>query len=834
MSHSPFDDAPAKSSRATARKPAAPKKAGAPKRAASKKAEAAAAAKLQRISGTVVRVRYTSPDGEFVILSLKTTGGDVVSLKGAPGCQLEEGKRIFCDAEESVHEKYGRQFETVLIQEEMPQTDEGVVMYLTNEVDGIGPGLALRLVGHFGAAGIFNIIETTPERLAEVEGVGEKRIEAIKASWDSNALLRSLLSGLGSFGITANKAMRIIDQFGGQALEVVKENPYELTCIKGIGFKTADDIALSVGLPKNSPYRLKGAVNHIIEETEGAGNTAVPHDQVIKGVLKLTGLDSSHGNDVGVVIEEMLKSRALYERRIGSYKCLSLAVNVYYERGIAKRLREIIENGTVNQEMADNAGKAAASLGDPDQIDAVRKAFLNPVSIITGRPGCGKTTVTRFVVDTAVQFALKVRLCAPTGKAARRIREATGYGGETLHTMLGFSGSGFVHNRNNPLDGDVFVVDEASMKDSEIAHAFFNAIPNGARVILVGDVDQLPSVGAGNVLNDIIASDRVAVSRLHTVHRNALDSEIVVNAHHIINGRQDDIDLAGKRDFRFDSAVEDVEIIEKLLREYEHYGNQFGFENVQVLTSRRGTDTGTHALNERLRRIANPPAPGRKTMEVGKRVLREGDRVMQTKNSKRHDIANGEIGRVIGFDFETKTCQVQFSDKVVAMNKYEANDLEPAYASTVHRSQGSEFPVVLIVMPKAHKYMFNRNLLYTAVTRGKSRSHIIGSRDCVRSAVWKLGANRLTGLQKEILEEMPVNTVITTEGKPPTRARTIPTRTSEAPAAAQPAPPSPAAQPALTPRPAPQPAVRGTADDSGVVKARQVKSISELLALGKK
>lgn len=794
---------------------------------------------LQRISGCVVRVRYASPDGEYVILSLRTAGGQVISLKGAPGCQLTEGKRVFCDASESVHEKYGRQFETALIQEEMPQTDEGVVMYLTNEVDGIGPELALRLVSHFGAAGIFNIIETTPDRLAEVDGVGQKRIDAIKASWDSNALLRSLLSSLGSFGITANKAMRIIDQFDVRALEVVRDNPYELTCIKGIGFKTADDIALSVGLPRNSPYRLKGGVSHVIEETEDGGNTAVPRQQVIKSVLKLTGLDSGHTDEIESVIDEMLKSRSLYERRIGGNKCLSLAVNVYYEKGIAKRLRELIEHGSVNQKMADAAGEAAQSLGDVDQIAAVRMAFLNPVSVITGRPGCGKTTVTRFIVDAAMQNGLKVRLCAPTGKAARRVREATGYNAETVHTMLGFSGGGFTFNKNHPLVGDVFVLDEGSMLDTEAAHAFFSAVPDGARVIIVGDVDQLPSVGAGNVLFDIIAAGRVAVSCLHTVHRTALDSEIVVNAHHIINGRQDEIDLAGKRDFRFDAAVEDAEIIDRLLREYEHYGNQFGYENIQVLTSRRGTETGTHKLNDFLRRVANPPAPGRKTMEVAKRLLREGDRVMQTKNSRRLDIANGEIGTVVGFDFESKTCQVKFIDKVVAMNKYEANDLELAYASTVHRSQGSEFPVVLVVMAKAHKYMFNRNLLYTAVTRGKRMVHIIGGRDCVRGAIWKLGANRLTGLQKEILEEMPVNTVVPSENRKAMVSGVMRTKVQ------------PAGDAALNPPglfktstgqgdvgqavvPPPVPAVRGSQEDSGVVKAKQVTSFADLLALGKK
>lgn len=710
----------------------------------------------EEVRGRILRVLFSSAETGKVMLLLQRAEGGTVKLQGVPAMVVEVGRQVVAWASVETHPRYGEQFSAEIIDDEIPLDRRGAIAYMSRTLEGVGEALAGRIYDAFGQS-TYEVISHQPNRLREVSGIGEAKLQAIVDSWTERSVIRTLWSHLAKHeGIGGSVPAKIYARFGDRAMEVVRTRPYEIARIDGIGFKTADTIALDSGMPRDSVARIAGAISHILEHDSQQGHTSKPVAAMVTEVGRITELTQPHDAErIGEVVESLVSRGELELRELGGHPCLTPKVAAHQERAIARRLRELADAGGADKALAELARERAQSLGDAEQVQAVANAFMSPVSVITGRPGCGKTTVTKVLAGVAADAGMRIVMCAPTGKAARRTTEATGFKSGTVHSLIGFrpgesGGMELEHHRNNPLDGDLFVVDESSMLDTFIANAFFEAVPDGARVVLVGDADQLPSVGPGNVLHDIIASGAVAVSQLKTIHRTAMDSDIIVNAHHIIAGKASSVNLRGAKDFQFRAATEDADIVACAVSQYVELVQKHGVENVQVLAARRGTATGVHALNEALRAVVNPPSPDRPFIERGAQVLRLGDRVIRTSNNRRLGVSNGEVGIIRRLDSESKTVVVNFGDRDVVHDRKELGALELAYAITAHKSQGSEYAGLVLVVPRSHKFMLTRNLLYTAVTRGKKDVRLVGAADAVTSAALKPGARRCTGLASEI------------------------------------------------------------------------------------
>lgn len=715
-----------------------------------------AAQGLEEVRGRVVRTLFSNAETGKVMLLLRDAAGATFKLQGVPAVTMEEGRQIVAWASVETHPKYGPQYSAELIDEAVPLDRRGAIAYMSRVLEGVGEGMATRMYDAFGES-IYDVISNQPERLLEVVGIDETKARGIADSWGERSVVRSLWDFLAKHdGIAGGVPAKIYARFGQRSMEVVRQRPYEIARVEGVGFKTADKIALASGFPRDSAARISGAVGHILAQDGQQGHTSKPLLDMVAEVGKLAELrTTAERENIERVVLTLVAGGDLVLRDIGGKRCLTPKGSVAAERAIARRLREISDAAGPNRSLAAAALQEAESLGDVEQAQAVSNAFLSAISVITGRPGCGKTTVTKVLAKVAKESGLLVVMCAPTGKAARRTTEATGFKSGTVHSLIGFRPDGrggmtLEHDRSNPIKGDIFVLDESSMMDTATTGAFLNAIPDGARVVLVGDADQLPSVGPGNVLQDIMSSGVVAVSQLKTIHRNALGSDIIVNAHRIINGDVANLDLNGVKDFQFKPAIEDADIVKVAVAQYREMIEKHGVENVQVLAARRGTETGVHALNEALRMVVNPPAASKPFIEQMGHVLRLGDRVIRTSNNRELGVSNGEVGIITRVDVESKSVTVNFGDRFVVHPRKELRNLELAFCITAHKSQGSEYAGVVLVTPRAHKFMLNRNLFYTAVTRGKKDVRVVGAPDAVKGAVLRPGNNRCTGLAYEI------------------------------------------------------------------------------------
>jgi exodeoxyribonuclease V alpha subunit len=633
-----------------------------------------------------------------------------------------------------------------------PETLNGIRRYLgAGLIKGIGPEFAGRIVERFGIHTL-EILDAQPARIREVPGIGPSRAEAIQKAWASHRSLREVMVFLQGYGVSPAFAARIYKRYGAAAIARVRENPYRLAFdVWGIGFLSADRLATALGIARDSDVRVEAGVRHALDAAGGAGHVFLPRGRLVDEAAALLEVDLSRvesavdrlGRSGEVAIETTSEGVAVFE--VGLYRA-----EVAAAAGLARLLRTSVVPLRLDAKGAIARYETEAQIElAPQQAEAVRRALSEPILVITGGPGVGKTTIVRGIVSTLVREGLTVALAAPTGRAAKRLQEATGQPAATLHRLLEWRPADGVFGRNSsrPLQADLLVVDEASMIDIRLMADLLAALADGTRLVLVGDVDQLPSVGPGMVLRDVIASGRVPTVRLTEIFRQAAASLIVINAHHIHDGIEPEMGAppaegpaADKRDFFFiedDDPVHAAETIRDLV--VSRLPRRYGFRprEIQVLTPMHRGDLGASTLNQLLQ---DAMTTGQPEVRSGSRVFRVGDRVMQLRNNYDHDVFNGDVGevvRVAGESSEADAPQavVRMDDREIPYAADELDELALAYAATVHKSQGSEYPAVIIPVHTQHFVMLQRSLLYTAVTRGKKLVVLIGTRKALRIAV---------------------------------------------------------------------------------------------------
>lgn len=704
------------------------------------------------LRGELARVRFQSDDGDFAVAEVDLSDGRRVTVVGSLlGSQL--GQQVEVTGVWQTHPRFGTQLALQTIHPVVPTTPEAIERYLSSGlIEGIGPVLAERIVAHFGE-NTLEILDENPYRITEVPGIGGKRAEAIIGAWTEQRSIRSVMVFLHAHGISPTFASRIWKQYGTRAIEVIQTNPYRLADdIHGIGFKKADDIAREAGIGRDAPQRIAAGLLYAVQEAHGEGHMFVPRAELFKQASQLLGIAADSmdsaldrlADDGRVVIELPISAPDPLIYRAGAYEAEVEAARHLRRLDASTRRFQI---RSVEHQLSVCEQRLGFELA-PAQREAVRAAWLNKVSVITGGPGTGKTTIVRAVVALGAALDQRIGLCAPTGRAAKRLSEATGRDASTAHRLLEYSAKegGFVRNADNPLDVDMLIVDEASMLDTYLLAAVAAAVPNHAALLLVGDVDQLPSVGPGNVLSDIIASGAIAVVRLTEIFRQARESNIIVNAHRINAGQMPklperaDGELA---DFYFiptDSPAVAQDRVVQLVT--ERIPNAFGMDpmtEVQVLAPMHRGEVGTQALNERLQAHFSA---GQRELRRGNTLWRVGDKVMQTRNNYDHDIFNGDLGRIVEINTHTRHVGVRFDQRTVSLEFGDLDDMALAYAITVHKAQGSEYRGVVIPLLPQHHVMLQRNLLYTAVTRASQLVIIVGSPRALETAIRNNTAQR--------------------------------------------------------------------------------------------
>ena len=707
------------------------------------------------LEGVLERVVFANEENAWCVVRLSVAGQrDAVTAVGnLLGVQPGESLRLTGSWVQDP--KYGRQFRVASYLTVAPATLGGIEKYLgSGLIRGIGKGLAARLVAAFGLATL-EVIEGQPERLREVEGIGPQRSTAIQRAWAEQREIKEVMIFLQSHGVATRHAIKIYKTYGPQATRLVRENPYRLASeVYGIGFKTADQIAAALGIPRDAPQRIEAGALHLLAAAADRGHLYLPRRQLVEeaGELlaateprQIEGALAALAANGQAVIEALPAAPADPAEAAVYLKALHTA-----EAGIAARVRTLLVQPPLPFEIdLDRAlewfARAERIALAPQQRQAVRAGLTRKVLVITGGPGTGKTTLVRGIVRILERKGQRVLLAAPTGRAAKRLAEATGGAAGTLHRLLEFDPRtrAFTRNRERPLAGDLLIVDEASMLDAPLAYHLLRAVPDDGRVILVGDVDQLPSVGPGRVLGDLIRSGAVEVVRLTEIFRQAERSLIVVNAHRLQQGQMPVLEAADSNgDFFFIERREPDEIVETIAQLVaKRIPASFGFdpvEQVQVLSPRNRGPLGTEALNARLRELLNPPGPEgseRPTLTRGGHSLRVGDKVMQVRNNYDLEVWNGDLGRVAAIDEEEQVVRVAIDGREVAYDFAAVDELVLAYACSIHKSQGSEYPCVVIPLHTTHYLMLQRNLLYTAITRARRLVVLVGEPRALRIAV---------------------------------------------------------------------------------------------------
>lgn len=706
------------------------------------------------LRGRVERVLYHTEDTGYCILKVLPEGArEPVGLVGRTP-RVVAGEAFEACGHWQSSRDYGRQFKADSLKLEKPDSPEGIERYLgSGLVEGIGPAYAKRLVARFGA-GIFDIIEHESAKLEEVEGIGRKRRQEIRASWLKQRAVHAIMLFLHAHGVSSARALRIYKTYGDDALSVLQANPYRLAQdIHGIGFKTADQIARQLGLAADAPERVRAALLHSLAAAAGNGHTCLPENDALDQARELIGVEAAA---VREALAFLSGTGDLVPAVQDGVAKLWLPALRTAEVNIARRLRELVARPPdwpqIDLEpalaaIAERTGKPLA----PSQIEAVREVLRRRVLILTGGPGVGKTTL----VNTLLELFgdREIVLAAPTGRAARRLAESTGREAKTLHRLLEAQGGGtWGRHRGRPLQGQVFVCDEASMIDTPLMAHFLAALPAEAHLLLVGDADQLPSVGPGRVLGDLLACGAVPAVRLTEIFRQAAASRIVTSAHAINAGRLPDLKPARDSDFFF-LEEPDPDALRTTLVELARtrLPGKYGFDPVtdlQVLTPMNRGPLGTRALNEALQAALNPPHETKFEIERFGVTFRVGDKVIQTNNNYDKDVFNGDIGHIDAIDTEPLRIGVRFDGgRRVEYEPGELDELQLAYALSIHKSQGSEFPCVLLPVSKQHYVMLERSLIYTALTRAKKLAVLIGDPAALDMAVRRQSSRRRwTGL----------------------------------------------------------------------------------------
>ena len=703
------------------------------------------------IDGTIARLVFKNEDSGYIVARFETLGHENVTIVGELG-ELIEGQPLRLRGQWVVDKKFGRQFKVTTYQPKSPETLIGIEKFLgSGIIPGIGTELAKRLVTAFGMDTL-EVIDRKPERLTEVAGIGAHRATKISAAFAAQRHVQDVMVFLQGHGVSAAFAARIVKRYGKDAINVVRANPYRLAHeVWGIGFRTADGIAEKLGIARDAPERLEAGLLHALETAGEDGHMHLPDEELIKATADLLGVDPvliaarlGALEQRGHVIRESLGDRGPVTEMPSSFEAESEA---------ARLLAELVATPTrasgLDVHAAIHAFEATTGLAlAPQQRRAVEAALVDKCVVITGGPGVGKTTIVKAIVHLALLMKRKVALGAPTGRAAKRLGEATLHEAMTLHRLLEYQphDGGFQKGPANPLDVDMLVIDEASMLDAQLFRSALAALRPGAQLVLVGDVDQLPSVGAGAVLGDTIASKAATVIRLTEIFRQAAASKIVLSAHKINSGELPDLASApgGTSDFYFIDR-DDPEAARATIVELvgERIPLRFGFDaitQVQVLAPMHRGDLGTAALNRALQDKLNPPK-GETELTRGDRVYRRGDKVMQLRNDYDRSVFNGDIGVIAGIDPD-HIVRVDFDGRIVVYERTDLDALTHAYAVSVHKSQGSEYPAVVIPIATQHFMMLQRSLLYTAVTRGKKLVVLVGSKRAVSLAVKNADARR--------------------------------------------------------------------------------------------
>ena len=708
------------------------------------------------LEGVVRRIVFSNDENGWTVLTLQTDEGERVSAVGTL-LGAREGDRLRLTGEWSHHDRFGRQFSVRSAVHIDPTTPAGIQKFLASaRIPGIGPTTAERLVDRFGVDTL-QVLEHDPDRLTEVRGIGAKTAAKIRKGWKEVRGLQQIMVFLHGHGVSPSVALKLHKRYGATALQIVRDHPYRLAReIYGVGFLTADNIAKRVGIARDAPERLRAGLLFSLQEAAKDGHVHLPLDRLIETAAGLLGVDEAR---LTAPVEELARMDLVASETLDGETAVSLKRLRDAEIAVAERLTEQLQAPKTSLQL--DAGRAiswyqreADMALAPDQQQALEAALTENVLVITGGPGTGKTTLIRGVTQILKRKERTVALAAPTGRAAKRLQEATGLPAKTIHRLLEYNPMShtFGRCREVPIEADLLVVDEASMIDIELAASLLEAVPPTCRLILVGDADQLPSVGPGNVLRDVIASGALPVVRLERIFRQSQRSLIVVNAHRINHGDMPVLPgREGLTDFYF-VAREDPEAAAETALDLvtARIPARFGLDpvnDVQVLTPMHRGVLGVSAINDRMRRALNPGGP---ELAIGSRSFRIGDKVMQVRNNYDLEIYNGDLGRVVSLG-EEKSLIVSFDGRRVVIPWDGLEDLVLAYACTIHKSQGSEYPAVVILLHHQHHVMLQRNLLYTAVTRGRRLVIIVGSRRALARAVGNASHRRRHTLLAERL-----------------------------------------------------------------------------------
>ncbi len=721
---------------------------------------------LHTIEGTVERITFHNEENGYTVARFQPRRKRYLITVVGNLMGVNVGESLRLRGRWTTHAQYGRQFEIESYTVQMPATIEGIRKYLgSGLIRGVGPVTAERIVDHFGLDTL-EVIEKEPGRLMEVPGVGKKRVSMIKKAWAEQQSIKEIMLFLQAHGVTTGLAVKIYKQYGDAAISVVRNDPYRLAWdIYGIGFITADKIARAMGIAHDAPERVAAGVQHVLSSFSDDGHVFAHRPDLVQAASQILEVDPDR-------VEWAIDQLAADEEVQIEDEAVYLRPFYFAETGVANRLRTMlkVERSRLAFYRTANWERVFQYLNErtpftltEKQQEAVQTALTEKVSILTGGPGTGKTFTIQTIIRLLKARRKSVLLAAPTGRAAKRLSETTGQPAQTIHRLLEFAphqGFKFLRDRDNPLDADMIIVDEASMIDLLLMNALLKAVDVTSHVLFVGDVDQLPSVGAGNVLRDMIDSRVVPTVALDTIFRQAADSHIIVNAHRINRGEFPIFNRSSRDFFLF--PHEDAEAAAERVLELvaQRIPRKFGFdpmEDIQVLSPMHRGAAGVGRLNERLQATLNPPGPARPEMQFGSRIFRLGDRVMQIRNNYEKDVFNGDMGLITRLDREDQILTVDFDGRHIDYEFGEIGELVHAYAVSIHKSQGSEYPAVVVPILTQHYMMLQRNLLYTAVTRARGLVVLVGSKRAIHMAVRndKIAArnSRLAGRLREPLEE---------------------------------------------------------------------------------
>ena len=712
------------------------------------------------ISGVVERITYTNEENGFTVIKIKSKGySELITVVGN-FASVNVGASLQIKGQWKYDSKYGKQFQALDFKETVPATIVGIEKYLgSGLIKGIGPVYAKRIVKHF-KEDTLRIIEEEPDRLIEVEGIGEKRLQMIKKDWQEQKEIKNIMIFLQSYGVSTSYGVKIYKTYGDESIQIVKENPYRLADdIWGIGFKTADKIAEKLGYRKDSPERCRSGIIYLLNDLSNEGHCYVMKEELTEKAVHI--LEVSH-ELVERTIAVMLEEKSLIIEESGA---IYLPPFYHSETGVVKRIKEILACDIPKSEIT--IEKALESIQkehhiqyDEIQLKAVKCAANSKFMVLTGGPGTGKTTTTLAIIEIFKRMNKKILLAAPTGRAARRMSEATGMEAKTIHRLLEYKPSeGYQKNESNPLDCDVLIIDEVSMVDIILMYNLLKAVKNSTIVILVGDVDQLPSVGAGNLLKDIIDSAAIPVIKLTKIFRQAQGSAIIINAHRINKGMMPILKGGKNTDFFFIPEEEPskvAEIIKELCsKRLPRYYQVDPIEDIQVLCPMQRGECGAYNMNILLQEALNP---SKTTIRYGGTNYRLNDKVMQIKNNYDKNVFNGDIGRIVKINQEDKILTIRFDDNDIDYDITELDEVVLAYATAVHKSQGSEYKIVVAPFTMQHYMMLQRNLLYTCVTRAKKVLVLVGSKKAISIAVANNKIQkRNTLLESRLKESLCIN-----------------------------------------------------------------------------